>query len=100
MCSKSADWTEEGTLDLLQAGGSKYKKLRSASQREIIALWNEIYSTYKECHPGSTITLVQVKKRRKNLEYEFKQLKQRTRSTGEAGIKSIKDGFPYFDLFD
>lgn len=63
-------------------------------------MWNEIYSTYKECHPGSTRTLAQVKKRQKNLEYEFKQLKQRTRSTGEAEIKAIKDGFPYFDLFD
>ena len=69
-------------------------------QREKIALWNEIYSTYKECHPRSTRTLAQVRKRQKNLEYEFKQLKQLTRSTGEAGIKSIKDGFPYFDLFD
>ena len=97
---KSADWTEEETFDLLQAWGPKYEKLRSASQREKIALWNEIYSTYKECHPRSTRTLAQVKKRQKNLEYEFNQLKQRTRSTGEAGIKSIKDGFPYFDLFD
>ena len=69
------------------------------SERKI-ALWNEIYSTYKECHPRSTRTLAQVKKRQKNLEYEFKQLKQCIRSTGEAGIKSIKDGFPYFDLFD
>jgi len=87
-------------LDLLQAWGPKYEKLRSASQRERIASWNEIYSTYKECHPGSTRTLVRVKKRQKNLEYEFKQPKQPTRSTGEAGIKSIKDGFPYFDPFD
>lgn len=63
-------------------------------------MWNEIYSTYKECHPGSTRTLVQVKKRQKNLEYEFNQLTQHTHWTGEAGIKSIKDGFPYFDLFD
>ena len=98
--AKSADWTEQETFDLLQAWGPKYEKLRSTSQREKIALWNEIYSTYKEYHPGSTRTLVQVKKRQKNLEYEFKQLKQRTRSTGEAGIKSIKDGFPYFNVFD
>lgn len=98
--AKSADWTEEETFDLLQAWGPKYEKLQSASQRQKIALWNEIYSTYKECYPGSTRTLVQVKKCQNNLEYEFKQLKQRTRSTGEAGIKSIKDGFPYFDLFD
>ena len=98
--AKSADWTEQETFDLLQAWGPKYEKLRSASQREKIALWNEIYSMYKEYHPGSTRTLVQVKKCQKNLEYEFKQLKQRTRSTGEAGIKSIKDGFPYFNVFD
>ena len=32
-------------------------------------------------------------------EYEFKQLKQRTQ-TGEAEIKSTKDGFSYLDLFD
>lgn len=99
-CAKSANWTEEETFALLQAWGPKYEKLQSASQQEKIALWNEIYSTYKKCHLGSTRTLVQVKIRQKNLEYEFKQLKQRTRSTGEAGIKSIKDGFPYFDLFD
>ena len=98
--AKSADWTEEETFDLLQAWGLKYKKLRSASQQEKIALWNEVYSTYKECHLGSTRTLVQVKKHQKNLEYKFKQLKQRTHLTGEAGIKSIKDGFPYSDLFD
>ena len=93
--AKSADWTEEETFDVLQAWGPKYEELRSASQREKIA-----YSKNKECHPGSTRTLVQVKKRLKNLEYEFKQLKQRTRSTGEARIKSIKNGFPYFHCFD
>lgn len=54
----------------------------------------------KNAIQGVQEPLAQVKKRQKNLEYEFKQLKQRIRSTGEAGIKSIKDGFPYFDLFD
>jgi len=98
--AKSADWSEQEFFDLLQAWGPKYEKLRSASQREKIALCNEIYSTFKEYHPGSIRTLVQVKNRQKNLEYEFKQLKQRTRLTGEAGIKSIKDGFPYFNVFD
>ena len=34
------------------------------------------------------------------MEYEYKHLKQRTQKTGEAGIKIIKDGFPYFDYFD
>ena len=45
-------------------------------------------------------TLQQIKKRQQNLEYEYKHLKQRTQKTGEAGIKIIKDGFPYFDYFD
>ena len=65
-----------------------------------MGLWNEIIFMFKECHLGSTRTLPQVKKRQKNLEYEFKQLKQCTRSTREAQIKLIKDGFPYFHLFD
>ena len=41
-----------------------------------------------------------MKKQQQNLENEFKQLKQQTHSTGEAGIKKIKEGFPYFDIFD
>jgi len=44
--------------------------------------------------------LPQVKKRQQNLEYEYKLLKQRSQSTGEAGFKKIKEGFPYFDFFD
>ena len=71
---KSADWTEEEATDLLEAWGPKYKKLRGASQREKIKLWNEIYSVYKTCYPDSQRTLAQVKKRQQNLEYEFKQL--------------------------
>ena len=55
---------------------------------------------YKERCPESQRTLQQVKKRQQNLDNEYKQLKQGTRSTGEAGIKKIKEGFPYFDVFD
>ena len=40
------------------------------------------------------------KEPQQNLDNEYKQLKQRTHSTGEAGIKEIKEGFPYFDIFD
>ena len=65
-----------------------------------IKIWNDIYSLYKERCPESQRTLQQVKKRQQNLDNEYKQLKQRTRSTGEAGIKKIKEGFPYFDTFD
>ena len=87
-CAKSPNWTEAETFDLLQARGPKYENLRSASQQYEIAWWNEIYSMYKECHLGSTRTLVQVKKPQKSVEYESNQLKQPTRSTVKNGIKS------------
>ena len=45
-------------------------------------------------------TLRQQKKQQKNLEYGYKQLKQPSRSTGEAEIQKIKEGFPYFEIFD
>ena len=51
----------------------------------------------KNAFPESQRTLQQIKKRQQNLEYEYKHLKQRTQKTEEAGIKIIKDGFPYFD---
>lgn len=55
---------------------------------------------YKERCPETQKTLQQVKKRQQNLDNKYKQLKQRNRSTGEPGIKKIKEGFPYFDIFD
>ena len=97
---KSADWTEEETKDLLEAWGSRYSKLRGASPREKIKIWNDIFSSCKASCPESQRTLQQVKKRQQNLEDDYKQLKQQSRSTGEAGIKRIKNGFPYFDIFD
>ena len=98
--SKSADWTDNETQDLLEAWRPRYNQLRSASQREKIKIWNEIYSSYKNAFPESQRTLQQIKKRQQNLEYEYKHLKHRTPKTGKAGIKIIKDGFPYFDYFD
>ncbi|KAL9983509.1 hypothetical protein ACROYT_G005693 [Oculina patagonica] len=59
-------------------------------KEEKIKIWNDIYSLYKERCPESQRMLQQVK----NLEYEFKQFKQRSRSTGEDGIQKIKEGFP------
>ena len=98
--SKSADWTDNETQDLLEAWRPRYNQLRSASQKEKIKIWNEIYSSYKNAFPESQRTLQQIKNRHQNLEYEYEHLKQRTQKTGEAGIKIIKDGFPYFDYFD
>lgn len=78
----------------------RYSKLRSASNKERIKIWNEIFIAYKESCPDSKRTLPQVKKRQQNLEYEYKLLKQRSQLTGKAGFKKIKEGFPYFDFFD
>ena len=86
--------TEEETNKLLEVWAPKFSKLRGASQREKIKIWNEIYSLYKERCPESQRTLQQVKKRQQNLDNEYKQLKQRTLSTGEAGIKKIKEASP------
>ena len=61
-------------------------------------MWNDIYSSYKERCPESQRMLQQVKKRQQNLEYEFKQFWQRSRSTGKDGIQEIKEGFPYFNI--
>ena len=51
--------------------------------KEKIKMWNDIYSSYKERCPESQRMLQQVKKRQQNLEYGFKQFRQRSRSTGE-----------------
>ena len=98
--SKASGWTEDETLDTLELWGPKYDKLRSASNKDRVKIWNDIFVAYKEKYPDSERTLPQVKKRIQNLEYEYKLLKQRSQSTGEAGLKKIKEGFPYFDFLD
>ena len=65
--SKAYDWTEEETDDLLQAWGTKYSKLHSASNRERIQIRNKIYSTYKSLFADSERTQPQVKKWQQNL---------------------------------
>jgi len=67
---RSADWTEEETLELLDAWAPKFSKLRGASQREKIKIWNDIYSLYKKRCPESQRTPQQVKKRQQNLDNE------------------------------
>lgn len=98
--AKSSDRTEAETRKLLTVWGPYYSRLRSASNKDSAKIWNAIYTAYKERCPNSEIVLTQVKKRQKNLEYDYKHLKQRAQSTGEAGLKRTKEGFPYFDFFD
>ena len=80
--------------------GTEVRKLRSAANKDRVKVWNDIFVAYKANYPDSERTLPQVKKRMQNLEYEYKLLKQRSQSTGEAGFKKIKEGFPYFDFLD
>ena len=86
--------------NFLRRGPQNSVSCEELHKEKKIKIWNDIYSLYKERCPESQRTLQQVKKRQQNLDNEYKQLKQRTRSTGEAGIKKIKEGFPYFDVFD
>ena len=98
--SKTSDWTEEETSDTLKLWGPKYDKLRSASNKERVTIWKDIFVAYKEKYPDSKRTLPQVKKRIQNLEYEYKLLKQRSQLTSEVEFKKIKEGILYFDFLD
>ena len=78
---KRTNFLKRGPPNSVSCGGfHKEKKTKN---------WNDIYSSYKERCPESQRMLQQVKKRQQNLEYEFKQFKQRSRSTGEDGIQKI-----------
>ncbi|KXJ07911.1 Trihelix transcription factor ASIL2 [Exaiptasia diaphana] len=98
--TKAADWSEPETLELIEAWGKYYQNLKGASNKEKTKIWNNIYEVYKRSWGKSERTLPQIKKRIQNLDYEFKNAKQRMRNTGEEGIKKIKEGFPYFDQMD
>ena len=71
---------------------------RGEFHKKKIKIWNDIYSSFKERFPESQRMLQQVKKRQQNLQYEFRQFKQRSRSTGEDVIQKIREGFPYFNI--
>ena len=98
--SKATDWTGEGTRDTLKLWGPKYDKLRSASNKDMVKIWNDIFVAYKEKYPDSERTLPQVQKRIQNLEYKYKLLKERSQSTSEAGFNKIKERFPYFNFLE
>lgn len=92
--SKSVNWTEDEILDLLEAWGPRHRQLWSASQRGKVNTWNQIYTSYKSAYPNWSLRMLQqIKKRQQNLEYEYKQLKQKSQKTGKPGIKPIKMAF-------
>ncbi|KXJ06823.1 hypothetical protein AC249_AIPGENE22117 [Exaiptasia diaphana] len=98
--TKSIDWTEDETKELIEAWRARYSRLRSASNKDKTKIWNEIYTKFQQCFSKNERTLPQVKKRVQNLEYEYKNAKEKSQRTGEEGIKYIKEKFPFFDLMD
>lgn len=90
---KAADWS-------VHAWAPRFERLKGASNKVRTAIWNEIYEDFKSSCDESERTLPQVKKRQQNLEYEFKQLKVKASKTGEEGLNKIKEGFPYYSIFD
>ena len=97
---KAADWLVAETKKLLHAWASRFERLKGASNKVPTAIWNEIYENFRSSWDESERTLPQVKKRQQNLEYEFKQLKVKASKTGEEGLNKIKEGFPYYSIFD
>ena len=97
---KAADWSVEETKHLLHAWAPCFERLKGSSTRMCTAIWNEIYEDFKSSCDESERTLLQVKKRQQNLEYEFKQLKLKSSKTGKEGLNKIKENFPYYSIFD
>ena len=97
---KAADWSVPETKQLLHAWAPRFERLKGAYNKVRTAIWNEIYENFKSSWDESDRTLLQVKERQQNLEYEFKQLKVKAIKTGEEGLNKIKEGFPYYSIFD
>ena len=95
-----ADWSVAETKQLLHVWASRFERLKGASNKVRTAIWNEIYENFRSSWDESERTLPQVKKRQQNLEYEFKQLEVKASKTGEEGLNKIKEGFPYYSIFD
>ena len=93
-------WSVVQTKQLLYAWASRFERLKGASNKVRTAICNEIYENFRSSWDESERTLPQVKKRQQNLEYEFKQLKVKASKTGEEGLNKIKEGFPYYSIFD
>ena len=69
------DWTTEETSVLLEIWGALYETLKSASTAQKKSIWGQILKTflskYRDLGLSTNKTLDQIKKRIKNLEYEY-----------------------------
>ena len=101
------DWSRDETNILLDCWGALYESLKSASVKHVKqrkTLWSQILKNFlsKCAELGLTTNknLEQVKKRIKNLEYEYRQVRTKMASTGEEGEKKLQAGCSYYGELD
>ena len=79
------DWTTEETSVLLEIWGALYETLKSASTAQKKSIWGQILKTFlSKCRDlglSTNKTRDQIKKRIKNLEYEYHQVRTKMAST-------------------
>lgn len=98
------DWCRDETNILLDCWGALYESLKSASVKQRKTLWSQILKNFlSKCAELGLTTdknLEQVKKRFKNLEYEYRQVRTKMASTGEEGAKKLQAGCSYYSELD
>ena len=98
------DWTREETSVLLEIWGDLYNSLKSASAAQKKSLWSQILKKFQDkcCELGlsSNKNLDQLKKRIKNLEYEYRQVRTKMASTGEEGAKKLQSSCAFYEEVD
>lgn len=100
----TADWNRDETSVLLEIWGALYDSLKSAPTTQKKSLWSQILKKFQEkCFDlgvSSNKNLDQLKKRIKNLEYEYRQVRTRMASTGEEGAKKLQSNYAFYEELD
>ena len=98
------DWTREETSILLEIWGALYESLKSVSSVQKKVLWSQILKKFgsKCCDLGlsKNKNLDHVKKRIKNPEYEYRQVRTKMASTVEEGAKKLQSNCSFYDELD
>lgn len=98
------DWTRDETSILLEIWGALYDSLKSASTAQKKSLWSQILKKFQDkCFDmgvSSNKNLDQLKKRIKNLEYEYRQVRTKMASTGEEGAKKLQSNCAFHEELD
>ena len=99
-----ADWNRDETSVLLEIWGALYDSLKSDSATPKKRLWSQILKKFQDkCFDlgvSSNRNLDQLKKRIKNLEYQYRQVRTRMASTGEEGAKKLQSNCAFYEELD